>query len=284
MLKGTSVLQILFETQMARKYCPDSPAPGDLRDPILHVWRSPNSGLLKASHLFPSRQANFMNTIFGQGAREDFFSPCNDLFLHPLIEKTLHRGFIAIVPDVELDDMQPWWDVSNLSQSIQVLEWDKLHVKDYKVIVVDERSSRIRQLFANGGADVFKECKFLDGRKLIFKTEYRPQIRYVWWTYLNAVLYTEWSCEESCIEKNEEDLERVTQYWRTYGRYAKRNQIRGLIEHIDHRDVQDFLNEGYAEDDDIEDARPEAVEALLLEVIARSEDDGDDDYHSDDED
>ncbi|GKU05508.1 hypothetical protein FLAG1_09033 [Fusarium langsethiae] len=132
MQKGTSVLQILLEAQMARKYCSDSPAPGDLWDPILHVWRSPNSGLLKASHLFPSRQANFMNAIFGPGAREDLFSPRNGLFLHPLIEKALHHGFIAIVPDVELDDVWPWWHVTNVSQSIQVLEWDKLDVKDYK--------------------------------------------------------------------------------------------------------------------------------------------------------
>ncbi|PTD02202.1 hypothetical protein FCULG_00012189 [Fusarium culmorum] len=171
---------------MAKAYCPDPPTPGYLWDPILHVWRSPDSGQIKASHLFPSRQANFMNSIFGRDAREELFSPCNGLFLHPLIEKALHCGYMAIVPDVELEDTQPWWDISNLSQSIQ--------------------------------------------------------------------------------------------YWRTYGRYAKRSQILGIIEHICCEDAHDILNEGYEEDDGIEDTRPEAAEALLLEIIARSEEDGDDDY------
>ncbi|KAF5243723.1 hypothetical protein FAUST_2718 [Fusarium austroamericanum] len=187
---------------MAEQYCPDAPTPGYLWDPILHVWRSPDSGQIKASHLFPSRQANFMNSIFGRDACEDLFSPCNGLFLYPLIEKALHCGYMAIVPDVELNDGLPWWYWHNISQSIEVCGWEKLEIKNYK-------------------------------------------------------------------------------YWRTYGRYAKRSQILGLIEHIQYDHAYELLNEGYDENNGIGETRPEAAEALLLEVIARSEDDGDDDFGTD---
>ncbi|CEF76424.1 hypothetical protein FGSG_08154 [Fusarium graminearum PH-1] len=104
-------------------------------------------------------------------------------------EKALHCGYMAIVPDVELNDRLPWWNWNNLSQSVE--------------------------------------------------------------------------------------------YWRTYGRYAKRSQILGLIEYIRYDHAYEILNEGYDEDDGIEDTRPEAAEALLLEVIARSEEDGDDDFGTD---
>ncbi|QPC58003.1 hypothetical protein HYE67_000234 [Fusarium culmorum] len=281
MNKETSSLQTAFEAQMAKAYCPDPPTPGYLWDPILHVWRSPDSGQIKVSHLFPSRQANFMNSIFGRDAREELFSPCNGLFLHPLIEKALHCGYMAIVPDVELEDTQPWWDISNLSQSIQVTEWEKLNVKDYRVIVLDGSGPQVRQLFAYYGSDVYKEWRFLDGRKLVFQNDYRPRSRYVWWTYLNTILHMVWRRDEASIKygwKIHLDLKRAAQYWRTYGRYAKRSQILGIIEHICCEDAHDILNEGYEEDDGIEDTRPEAAEALLLEIIARSEEDGDDDY------
>ncbi|WXC44646.1 hypothetical protein QX201_004381 [Fusarium graminearum] len=185
---NTFSLQSSFEAQMAKQYCPDAPTPGYLWDPILQVWRSPDSGQIKASHLFPSRQANFMNSIFGRDAREKLFSPCNGLFLHPLIDKALHCGYMVIVPDVDFNDRLPWWKWHNISQAME--------------------------------------------------------------------------------------------YWRTYGRYAKRSQIQGLIEHIRYDHDYELLNEGY-EDDGRVDTRPKAAEALLLEVIARSEEDGDDDFGTD---
>ncbi|WXC58478.1 hypothetical protein SNK03_004377 [Fusarium graminearum] len=283
---NTASLQSSFEAQMAEQYCPHPPTPGYLWDPILHVWRSPDSGLIKASHLFPSRQANFMNHIFDRWARRELLSPCNGLFLNPSIEKALHCGYIAIVPNVELDDTQPWWDIFNLSQSIHVIEWGKLQVKDYRVIVLDGCGPRIRQLFPYQRSDVFKEWGLLDGRKLVFQNDYRPRERYFWWTYLNTILHMVWRCQERCIKtglEDEWDLRRIKQYWRTYGRYAKRSQIMGFLEHIDHRKARDLLNEVYEEEEDVEDSRPEAAEALLLEVIARSEEDGDDDYDDDED-
>ncbi|EKJ68937.1 hypothetical protein FPSE_10862 [Fusarium pseudograminearum CS3096] len=284
MNKDTSSLQKAFEARMVKQYCPDPPTPGYLWDPILHVWHSPDSGQIKASHLFPSRQANFMNSIFGRDAREELFSPSNGLFLHPLIEKALHCGYMAIVPDVDFNERLPWWNWNNLSQSIEVCGWEKLEVKNYKVIVLSDRTKRIRSLFAHQGSQLLKTWWSRDGQKLVFQNDYRPQARYVWWTYLNTILHMVWRCEEG-VTRNGcmylMDLERAAQYWRTYGRYAKRSQILGLIEHIRYDHAHGLLNQGYEEDDGIEDARPEAAEALLLEVIARSEEDGDDDFGAD---
>ncbi|KAI6753603.1 hypothetical protein HG531_005772 [Fusarium graminearum] len=95
-----------------------------------------------------------------------------------------------------------------------------------------------------------------------------------------------WRREEGGIEHcwmDHLDLKRAAQYWRTYGRYAKRSQILGLIEHIRYDHAYELLNEGY-EDDGRVDTRSEAAEALLLEVIARSEEDGDDDFGTDKDD
>ncbi|CEI60293.1 unnamed protein product [Fusarium venenatum] len=114
--KETSTLQDAFKPQMAEVNCTNPSTPGDLWYQILHIWRSPDSGLVKASHLFPRRQARFMNSIFGDGASRDLFLPCNGLFLHPAIEKALHSGYIAIIPDMGLNDWFQWWDIANLSQ------------------------------------------------------------------------------------------------------------------------------------------------------------------------
>ncbi|KAK6713487.1 hypothetical protein SNK04_004450 [Fusarium graminearum] len=98
------------------------------------------------------------------------------------------------------------------------------------------------------------------------------------------MLHIVWRCEEGSIKygwMHRLDLEQAAQYWRTYGRYAKRSQILGFIEHIQYDHAYELLNEGYDENNGIEETRPEAAEALLLEVIARSEEDGDDDFGTD---
>ncbi|KAL3600080.1 hypothetical protein FPOAC2_04311 [Fusarium poae] len=283
----TPTLQDAFEAQMAETYCKDPPNQGDLWDPILYVWRSPDSGLVKATHLFPRRQARFMNSIFGSGAIDDLFAPCNGLFLYPAIEEALHSGYLSIVPDVELDDMEPWWDKSDVPPSMTIPEWEKREVKNYKVIVLDKRSPGIRQLFANYKDDIAHDWWYLDGRKLLFRSDHRPRELYIWWTYLNTILHADWRIEDCCdMGKGEfhKVFRRATQYWKPYGNYAKKSQIMGFIQKISNDSVEDFLCKGFVKDDDTEDARPEAAEALLLEIIARSEEDGEDDFDTDEDD
>ncbi|CZS79718.1 unnamed protein product [Fusarium graminearum] len=103
-----------------------------------------------------------------------------------------------------------------------------------------------------------------------------PTPGYLW----DPILHVWRSPDSEILAKN---YSHPTTYWRTYGRYAKRSQILGLIEHIRYDHAYELLNEGY-EDDGRVDTRSEAAEALLLEVIARSEEDGDDDFGTDKDD
>jgi hypothetical protein len=62
-------------------------------------------------------------------------------------------------------------------------------------------------------------------------------------------------------------------YWGTFGRYIKANQVLGLVEAFG-KDFRGLLSESFKEDSDTDDAETDATEALLNEVIARSDDHG----------
>ncbi|KAK6713486.1 hypothetical protein SNK04_004449 [Fusarium graminearum] len=70
---------------------------------------------------------------------------------------------MAIVPDVELNNGLLWWYWHNLSQSIEVCGWEKLEIKNYKVIVLSDRTKRILSLFAHQGSQLLKKWWSLDG-------------------------------------------------------------------------------------------------------------------------
>ncbi|KAI2620582.1 hypothetical protein GGR54DRAFT_105488 [Hypoxylon sp. NC1633] len=263
--------------QMRDKYCPDAPE-GLLWDPIIGRWELKNN--LHAAHLYAWRQVESMNAIFGLGARDDVFSPVNGLFMLGDIEKALDQGLIALVPDVDLepkDSRLPNTDLAERNQRLR--DWKKSQIKEYKVIVLDHDNKQTKTPKWRDDHGELQTLAKLDGRPLKFHTDFRPRARYVWWTFMNAILQTSW--RQKPTEKNvlRQEVAKATRYWGTRGRYVKKNMLRGFVDELG-QDIESIL-ENADEDGDTGDADPVALAVLASETVFRTQEaakgDGDDD-------
>ncbi|KAK0729568.1 hypothetical protein B0H67DRAFT_638171 [Lasiosphaeris hirsuta] len=64
-------------------------------------------GVRRAAYLYNWHQVDSIDVIFDPGARNEIFSPLNGLFLQEKYEDAQDRGFLAIVPDVDLNTLDP---------------------------------------------------------------------------------------------------------------------------------------------------------------------------------
>ena len=270
--------------QMKEMYCPDAPA-GALWDPIIGKWGL--QGGLHAAHLYAWRQVESMDAIFGPGAKADIFSPVNGLFLGEELEKALDQGLIALVPDVDLELKEGHLPRDNVAERNQRLrDWEKAQVKEYKVAVLDLDNKQVKNTLS--WSDKYGDLKTLaqlDGRQLTFRTHFRPRARYVWWTFMNAVIQTAWRQKQN--EKNvlRQEVAKATRYWGTRGRYVKKNMLRGFVDELGH-DIESIL-ENSIDDDDAGDTAPDAVAVIASETVFRTLEaakEGEDDEDEDDED
>jgi HNH endonuclease len=274
--------------QMREKYCPD--APKDLLwDPITGQWEP--KGHLHAAHLYSWRQVDSMDAIFGPGAKAEIFSPVNGLFLSEHVEKALDQGLLALIPDVDLEPKDSHLPCDDLAERNQRLrDWEKAQVKEYKVVVLD-LSNKLIDMHVwrdeRGGDLKLKTLAQLDGRPLKFHTDFRPRARYVWWTFMNAILQNSWRQKQN--EKNilRQEVAKATRYWGTRGRYVKKNMLRGFVDELG-QDIESIL-ENAIEDDDTGDADPDAVAVMASETVFRmqeaaKEDEDEDEDEDKDED
>ncbi len=271
--------------RMKEEYCPDA-ADGSLWDPIIGRWEL--KGRLHAAHLYAWRQVESMDAIFGLGAKEDIFSPLNGLFLSEEVEKALDRGLLAIVPDVDFDPKDSSLPQADLPERNELLRaWEEAPVKEYKIIVLDQSDERVNSLAWRDEGGELRAMAELDGRPLRFHTDFRPRARYVWWTFMNAVLQTAWRQKQN--EKNilRQEVAKATRYWGTRGRYVKKNMLRGFVDELGH-DIESILENAIEEDGDNNDANPEAVAVMASETVFRmrraAAKDEDSDEDTDDED
>ncbi|SPJ85114.1 uncharacterized protein FTOL_10972 [Fusarium torulosum] len=212
--------QTKMRKTMREAYCPDA---GDraLWDPVFVKWES--ALVMKAVHLCPWKQNQTMDEIFGPGSHKELFSPYNGLFLHPDTEDALVKGHIAIVPDVELEPAD-----AKLPQNDQrerndrLLEWESAEVKNYKLVVLNKSHKEVNRVWFRNGGETTKLLQ-LDGRKLVFRTDFRPRARYVWWTFMFAILKNAWGQSQ---QEREKDLEHI--------------EIRGLVEELGY-DIKSIL-------------------------------------------
>ncbi|KAF4976145.1 hypothetical protein FZEAL_7164 [Fusarium zealandicum] len=258
---------------MDEAYCPVPIFDGYRWDPVLHIWYE--SEVIHAAHLFPWRQSQSMDDIFGKGSVSEIFSPLNGLFLHKTVEAALDKGLIAIVPDVDLEPAGP--DLPELDRqehSDRCREWESRVIKDYKVIVLNKTSPEVNKVKFPSERFRISTLLELDGRKLVFKTDFRPRARYIWWTFLNTVLHTAWHQSQKNNVQHQE-VRKSTRYWGSRGNYVKENQLLGFVEELG-QDVESILSvQADSEGEGLYD-RPgkepeyQAVGALVHEAISKA--------------
>ncbi|KAJ4009559.1 hypothetical protein NW752_009152 [Fusarium irregulare] len=184
----------LFESDMARTYCPNSPMSRRQWDPVLRAWC-----LTNAVPLFPLQHASKADAIFGEGATDEVYSAHNGLFLHEKVEHALNKGYIAIVPD------------------------GSYH---YKVVVLDKQRREVHKRIGRFEVDGFSRYMDLDERQLYFKTASRPKLRYVWWRYMGAVLQTfYWAGSRTEHLDGHREVAWLDSFWSYCGRFVNYNQL-----------------------------------------------------------
>lgn len=161
--------QTLFRTSMIREYGAQRPGYDHLWCPVLGDWRDNRS--VVAAHLFGYMHGQAtMDAIFGKRKQPELFSPRNGILVSFFIEDYLDSGKLVIVPDLE--------DRPKLTDLIGSL---KSPVRNLKMRVLDPNWNKMDTQITR---DLPLKYKDLDNRRLIFKTDFRPAARYLYFHYV----------------------------------------------------------------------------------------------------
>ncbi|KAF4333440.1 hypothetical protein FBEOM_12755 [Fusarium beomiforme] len=269
--KRDSTDQGNFKKRLIKFYSPNPPALNYKWDPVVHAWFTAE---VIGAHLFPYKQGMFMDDIFGKGASDELFRPENGLLLHTEIKYALDKGWVAIVPDIELEPADPDLPANDQEARCErVKAWEKQEIKEYKLIVLNTTNSRMtRAIFLpEHGVSSIKD---LDGRSLEFITNFRPRARYIWWTYLNAILRNAWTRSSKDGNMEHMEVRKCTRYWGSRGSYVKQNQILGFVEELGH-EVESILE--FDKEEVADEPRLEALGALVGNAMVESQEVEDED-------
>ncbi|KAK3365034.1 hypothetical protein B0T24DRAFT_560705 [Lasiosphaeria ovina] len=226
--------QSMMRNSMKQVYCPGNRLA--IWEPVLGAWIDPSNVI--AAHLFPWQSADFMEPIFGTGARDELFSSANGIFLHRLIEKAFDRGFLVLVPDTKVEaqnTLAPWEDQEERHEALR--DWEMTHPREYRIAVLDATPHCMKEsIFDKEIHGLESETLAgLHGRRLTFLNNARPRARYVWWAFLSAVTQLTWKGSlanpESLIQK---EVLKGTRYWGTHGKYVKKNMLLGFVQELGH--------------------------------------------------
>ncbi|KAK1675811.1 hypothetical protein BDP55DRAFT_744065 [Colletotrichum godetiae] len=237
-----------FEDQMINSYCPSSIyGIGRSRywDPILHNWIQVAD--CRAAILFPNETCSNKTAVFGSCHFMDILltvHPNNGLFLHKTIEWALAHGYIAIVPNVDLEPIEESYihfeDETKRklkeARTRRLKEWDSSEIKDYKVVVFDNKSSvAVMSQMVNVGGCLL-ELKHLHNQKLIFLTSHRPQARYMWWSFFSSATAASWRLDLCKDSFDRQWLHRgillAARYWGTTGPYCENGILTSFADSI----------------------------------------------------
>ena len=220
-----------------------------------------------ASHLFAYRHGQeAMNSIFGIESEGELFSPLNGLLLPRELEDALESGFITIVPDIS--------DDANLKDR---KIWRSSEPKNYKFRIIDKPSPdwvpglpknlAIKHRY-NDWYDASHNIRWrdLDGKRLVFRNDFRPRARYLYYMFCLNMMRFAWRYKERSVDILQPELNKV--FWGTHGRYLKRGMLRAFVEEIGHG-FERLVEEG--EDDTTESSKeggPSEEDEIFTQAIA----------------
>ncbi|XDG09952.1 hypothetical protein ABKA04_009567 [Annulohypoxylon sp. FPYF3050] len=179
-----------------------------------------------ASHLVPhSLRPDMLVAIFGANVQGELDTPHNGLLLSKDVETAMDDGAIVIVPDIADDPT-----------TTQIEEWESAGVKQYKWRIVDPEAEALDvalQAVSTESPNIMT-IRDLDGKRLSFKNDMRPRLRYLYFLFVVAQLRLAWRDE---LRK---DLSQVLSkqlgkgLWATKGRYLQRSFLLALADEIGH--------------------------------------------------
>jgi hypothetical protein len=145
-------------------------------------------------------------------------------------------------------------------------DWENAPTKEYKVIVLDGDNKKVKKVRWRDG-DVFRPLSDLNERPLKFLTDFRPRARYVWWTFMNAILQATWRKKENGGDILQQEVAKATRHWGSPGSYVKKSLLRGIADEIC-QDIESILDISINDDTgDTGDLYHETVVSILEENV-----------------
>ncbi|KAL3457609.1 hypothetical protein BJX64DRAFT_295846 [Aspergillus heterothallicus] len=236
-------MQSAFRDELIRVGNAQHPVHDCLWCPVLGDWVQ--AEFVGAAHLFPYMhgQTN-MDAIFGKTRPAELFSARNGLLMCNTIESNFDSGKLVIVPDLP-----------ERPAPMELLAWIKREKREYRVKIIDKSWRKLDNLVYYPSTITWGE---LDGRKLVFRSNFRPAAKYLYFHYCCQILRRAWGQNTNggayAILKDEVGRP----FWGTPGRWLPRNMLLGLVEELGH-EYKELLNgAGFSKGD----------KELLVEVVA----------------
>lgn len=215
--------QSSFRADMIQAYEAKHPTKEWVWCPILGDYTDDDD--IQASHLFPYMNGqDTMDAIFGKTRPGELFSPRNGLLMCRKLERYFDAGKFVIVPDVP--------NVQENALVSTVKSWLSREPREYRVRIIDPDWEMNEQQISRWGELTYGQ---LEGRKLRFRSSFRPAARYLYFHYCVQMLRMCW--QHSSQGKSSQAAailraEKGRPFWGTAGRYLPRNMLLALVEEM----------------------------------------------------
>jgi len=131
-------------------------------------------------------------------------------------EERFDNGMFVIVPDVPESATEAELDAWSISDP-----------KEYKIKILDPTSAKMMELYSASKGT----WASLDGKRLEFRSSFRPRSRYLYFHYCCTILRKSWHQNDHWNTLKRELGNRV---WATSGRYLSKAQILAFVEEVGH--------------------------------------------------
>jgi hypothetical protein len=214
-----------FRMDMIKSYGAQHPQEEWIWCPVLGEWLVKES--VTAAHLFAWMHGqDTMDAIFGKTAEPELFSARNGLLISSAIEKYFDDGKLAIVPDLPERPL-----------AVELFAWLKGEIREYKIKIIDKTWNKLEKRPVPHSSLRYGD---LDGKKLQFRTPFRPAARYLYFHYCLQVLRQAWQHNQAKEADNFLRTEVGKPFWGTHGRYLPKNMLLSLVEELGH-EYKDLL-------------------------------------------
>ena len=202
-------------------------------------------------------------------------------------EKRFGKGLFVLVPDVKSDPTDA-----------DLRAWQASSPKEYKIHILRPNHPLMRTAISRNNSNPWTS---LEGRRVYWSdpakepVNFRPRARYVYWTYLEAVLrgFCESEAKEEHLQAHTAQKEVGRKFWGSAGSYTPKNMLLGFFEQIGHTSYnEDLMAENFpfkeeeteeekakeeeAEEDKATDCAVAVATQAILDKHQRSEADDDD--------
>lgn len=187
--------------------------------PIQRIWITSVS----AAHLFTYHHGQqMMTSIFGVDAIGELFSTRNGILISEAAKERFDQGLFVLVPDID----------STSQHSVDI--WNASDPKEYKIRVLNKDDPLMHRAFTIDGPKQKEKWIDLDGRRVAFRTNYRPRARYLYFHYCCSILRRSWNHNQHWdLLKNEI----ANNMWATpglYTPYLRKAMLAAIAEELGH--------------------------------------------------